>query len=73
VIQKKVCMVRYATGKTSLVRKFVQQVLEVPLHRGVKIDRKPVQVRVRTSALLWDLEGRVSVQDIGPYLRGAAA
>lgn len=77
MIQKKVCMVGvYATGKTSLVRTFVHgKFSEKYLSTvGVKIDRKPVQVRGQdVNLLLWDLEGRDGVQDIQTsYLRGAA-
>lgn len=77
MIQKKVCMVgMYATGKTSLVRRFVHskfsdQYLSTV---GVKIDRKPLRARDQdVNLLLWDLEGKDEVQDIQTsYLRGAA-
>ena len=77
MIQKKVCMVGvFATGKTSLVRRFVHskfsdQYLSTV---GVKIDRKPVRVdTLDVNLLLWDLEGRDGAQDIQTtYLRGTA-
>ena len=77
MIQKKVCMVGvYATGKTSLVRRFVHAKFSDKYLStvGVKIDRKPLQVSGRdVNLLLWDLEGRDGVQDIQTsYLRGAA-
>ena len=77
MIQKKVCMVGvFATGKTSLVRRFVHskfsdQYLSTV---GVKIDRKPVRVNEQdVNLLLWDLEGRDGAQDIQTsYLRGSS-
>lgn len=77
MIQKKICMVGvFATGKTSLVRRFVQAKFSDKYLStvGVKIDRKPVQVRDQdVNLLLWDLEGRDGVQDVQTsYLRGAA-
>lgn len=77
MIQKKICMVGvFATGKTSLVRRFVHskfsdQYLSTV---GVKIDRKPMQLGDKEmNLLLWDLEGRDGVADIQTsYLRGAA-
>src|SRR4026207_1206500 len=47
MIQKKVCMVGvFATGKTSLVQRFVHSLFSTKYHStvGVKIDRKQVQV-----------------------------
>lgn len=78
MIQKKVCMVGvYATGKTSLVRQFVDgRFSDKYLSTvGVKIDRKPVRVGNQdVNLLLWDLEGRDGVSDIQvSYLRGASA
>jgi small GTP-binding protein len=77
VIQKKVCMVGfYATGKTSLVRRFVHaKFTDKYLSTvGVKVDRKEVAVAGEpVNLLLWDLEGRDGVQDIqASYLRGAS-
>lgn len=77
MIQKKVCMVGvFATGKTSLVRRFVHAKFSDKYLStvGVKIDRKSVQVEGQdVNLLLWDLEGRDGVQEVQTsYLRGAA-
>jgi small GTP-binding protein len=77
VIQKKVCMVGFfATGKTSLVRRFVESKFSDKYLStvGVKIDRKSVEVGgTAVNLLLWDLEGRDGVQDLQTtYLRGAS-
>jgi len=77
VIQKKVCLVGvFATGKTSLVRRFVYSKFSERYHStvGVKIDRKEIEVAGgRVNLLLWDLAGRDKVQSIkGSYLRGAS-
>jgi small GTP-binding protein len=66
----------FATGKTSLVRRFVHAKFSDKYLStvGVKIDRKPLSVRGQeVNLLLWDLEGRDGVQDVQTsYLRGAA-
>jgi small GTP-binding protein len=77
VIQKKICMVGvFATGKTSLVRRFVHSKFSERYHStiGVKIDRKEVEVGGdRVNFLLWDLAGKDNVQSIrNSYLRGAS-
>jgi small GTP-binding protein len=77
VIQKKVCMVGvFATGKSSLVRRFVHSKFSDKYLStvGVKIDRKEVAVAGNAvNLLLWDLEGRDGVQDLQTsYLRGAS-
>ena len=77
VLQKKVCMVGVAgTGKTSLVRQFVDSTFSEKYHStiGVKVDRKIVDFGDKTANLmLWDIEGRTEDQDISPsYLRGAS-
>jgi len=78
MIQKKVCMVGvFATGKTSLVQRFVHSLFSTKYHStvGVKIDRKTVQVGdAPVNLLLWDVEGRTAEQEIpASYLRGAHA
>jgi small GTP-binding protein len=78
MIQKKVCMVGvYATGKTSLVQRFVHSLFSTKYHStvGVKIDRKQVQVGdTEVNLLLWDIEGRTKDQEIpASYLKGAHA
>ncbi len=77
MIQKKICMVGvFATGKTSLVRRWVESIFSDKYHStvGVKIDRKQVEVRGTTvNLVLWDLAGRDELEDIKPsYLRGAS-
>jgi small GTP-binding protein len=76
VIQKKICMVgMFATGKTSLVQKFVYSKFSEKYHStvGVKIDRKQVEVEGTTvNLLLWDLAGKDEFQDVpASYLRGS--
>ena len=78
MIQKKVCMVGvFATGKTSLVHRFVHSLFSAKYHStvGVKIDRKQVQVGTeQVNLLLWDIEGRTPEQEIPEsYLKGAHA
>ncbi len=76
MIQKKICMVgMFATGKTSLVQKFVYSKFSEKYHStvGVKIDRKQVEVEGTTvNLLLWDLAGKDEFQDVpASYLRGS--
>jgi small GTP-binding protein len=76
MIQKKICMVGvFATGKTSLVKKLVYSIFSAKYHStvGVKVDRKQVEVGdTIVNLLLWDLEGRSSMQDVpASYLTGA--
>jgi len=78
MIQKKVCMVGvFATGKTSLVQRFIHSLFSAKYHStvGVKIDRKQVQVGTeQVNLLLWDIEGRTAEQEIPEsYLKGAHA
>lgn len=77
MIQKKICMVGvHATGKTSLVRQFVDSIFSEKYHStvGVKIDRRKVDLSGQeVNLLLWDMEGKDGVADIRTtYLRGAA-
>jgi small GTP-binding protein len=76
MIQKKICMVgMFGTGKTSLVQRLVYSIFSAKYHStvGVKVDRKSVQVGdTPVNLLLWDLEGRSSIQEIpASYLIGA--
>lgn len=76
MIQKKICMVGvFATGKTSLVQKFVYSIFSDHYLStvGVKIDRKEILVGDQNIVLmLWDLEGRDGVHDVNAsYIRGA--
>ena len=77
VIQKKICMVGvFATGKTSLVQRFVYSKFSEKYHStvGVKIDRKEVQVGgSAVNLLLWDLAGQDKFQSVqASYLRGSS-
>lgn len=74
---RKICMLgAFATGKTSLVARFVKGIYSDTYQStiGVKIDKKIVQLDdAEVSLMLWDLAGEddfVSVQM--KYLRGAA-
>lgn len=76
MIQKKICMVgMFATGKTSLVQRFVYSKFSEKYHStvGAKIDRKQVEVEGTTvKLLLWDLAGKDESQDVpATYLRGS--
>ncbi len=81
IITKKICLLGdFNVGKTSLVRRFVEdkfsdQYLSTV---GVKISRKSVNVRTdldihRVNLLVWDLEGNTKFKSITPsYLKGAS-
>jgi small GTP-binding protein len=76
-IQKKICMVGvFATGKTSLVQRFVHSKFSEKYHStvGVKIDRKEVTLSgTQVNLLLWDLAGQDGVQSVREsYLRGSS-
>ena len=76
MILKKVCMVGvFATGKTSLVQRFVYSIFSDRYLStvGVKIDRKEIQFGDQNVVLmLWDLEGRDGTRDVNAsYIRGA--
>ena len=76
MIQKKICMVGvFATGKTSLVQRFVYSIFSDRYLStvGVKIDRKEIQLGDQNIILmLWDLEGRDGTRDVNSsYVRGA--
>lgn len=75
--QKKICMVgAFATGKTSLVARFVHSIYSDTYQTtvGVKIDKKQVQVDDRSLTLiLWDLYGEDDFQKLRlSYLRGSS-
>jgi len=77
VTQKKICMVGVlATGKTSLVQRFVFSRFSEKYHStvGVKIDRKTVDVAgTQVRLLLWDLAGQDRFQNVqSTYLRGSS-
>lgn len=76
MIQKKICMVGvFATGKTSLVQRFVYSIFSDRYLStvGVKIDRKEILLGDQNIILmLWDLEGRDGTRDVNAsYVRGA--
>ncbi len=77
VIQKKVCLLGdFAVGKTSLVRRFVEDRFDDRYLStiGVKISRKTIaQSTFNLNLLLWDLAGSEEYNDTeSGYLRGAA-
>lgn len=78
MLQKKVCMVgAFATGKTSLVARFVKGIYSDKYQTtvGVKIDKKLVETSDETiNMVLWDIHGEDEFQKVRmSYLRGAAA
>jgi small GTP-binding protein len=65
----------FAVGKTSLVRRFVDQQFSEKYHTtvGVKIDTKSIPLPNGESqkAVLWDIAGADDIDDLrGNYLRG---
>lgn len=75
MIQKKVCMVgAFATGKTSLVARFVSSIYSEVYQTtvGVKIDKKLVNLGDQeVSLILWDIQGEDDFQKLRlSYLRG---
>ncbi len=77
MIQKKICMLgAFATGKTSLVARFVKSIFSEKYHTtvGVKIDKKVLKVGSEDVMLmLWDLAGEDEFNKVQmSYLRGSA-
>lgn len=77
MLQKKICMVgAFATGKTSLVAKFVYSIFSEKYQTtvGVKIDRKTLKVKEQElNLILWDLYGEDEFQKLRTsYLRGSS-
>lgn len=77
MIQKKICMIgAFATGKTSLVARFVKSIYSDIYHStvGVKIDKKSVKVgEQELNLILWDIHGEDEFQKVQmSYLRGAS-
>ncbi|MHB8085698.1 MAG: Rab family GTPase [Dehalococcoidia bacterium] len=77
MIQKKICMLgTLAVGKTSLVRRYVENLFSEKYQTtlGVKVDKKLVKVDNQDITLvLWDLAGQDSYNGIRQsYLRGAS-
>jgi len=77
MIQKKICMLgAFATGKTSLVARFVKSIFSEKYHTtvGVKIDKKVLKISDQEVMLmLWDLAGEDEFNKVQmSYLRGSA-
>ncbi|BAY47013.1 small GTP-binding protein [Scytonema sp. HK-05] len=77
MLQKKICMVgAFATGKTSLVSRFVNSIFSDKYQTtvGVKIDKKTVNVGDKElNLILWDLYGEDDFQKVRmSYLRGSS-
>lgn len=77
MIQKKVCMIgAFATGKTSLVQRFVKSIYSDIYQTtvGVKIDKKLVKLENQeVNLILWDLHGEDEFQKLRmSYLRGSS-
>ncbi|NEU72984.1 GTP-binding protein [Hassallia byssoidea VB512170] len=77
MLQKKICMVgAFATGKTSLVAKFVYSIFSETYQTtvGVKIDKKVVKIQDKElNFILWDLYGEDEFQKVRlSYLRGSS-
>ena len=75
-VSKKIVLVgHFGVGKTSLVKRFIQEVFSEDYHTtiGVKVDKKVVKIdQSEVSLLIWDIAGEASL-DIIPdmYLTGA--
>ncbi|WGV25248.1 Rab family GTPase [Halotia branconii] len=77
MIQKKICMVgAFATGKTSLIARFVHSVFSERYYTtvGVKIDKKTIEVQdKKLNFIIWDLYGEDEFQKVRTsYLRGSS-
>jgi len=75
MIQKKICMLgSFAVGKTSLVRRFVENMFSDKYMTtiGVKIEKKVIEIKQRSLTLvIWDIAGENGFHQIqGTYLRG---
>jgi small GTP-binding protein len=77
MLQKKICLVgAFATGKTSLISKYVYSIFSDSYHTtvGVKIDKKIVNYGgTNLNLIIWDLYGEDDFQKIKlSYLRGSS-
>jgi small GTP-binding protein len=77
MIRKKICMLgAFAVGKTSLVRRYVENLFSEKYQAtmGVKVDKKVVTIDGQTvSLILWDMAGNDEYHKIRTsYLRGAS-
>lgn len=84
IVSKKICMLGdFSVGKTSLIRRFVEQQFSDQYLStvGVKISKKTVvcqpsehQKQVNVQMLIWDLEGNTKFKAITPmHLQGASS
>jgi small GTP-binding protein len=77
MLQKKVCMIgAFATGKTSLVSRYVKGIYSDKYQTtvGVKIDKKTIEINKKSiNIILWDIYGEDEFQKIKmSYLRGSS-
>jgi small GTP-binding protein len=81
IISKKICLVGdFAVGKTSLIRRFVEDKFSDNYLStvGVKVSRKIIDLSANSSykqiqLLIWDIEGQTKFKSILPsYLKGAS-
>ncbi|WP_427160178.1 Rab family GTPase [Aliinostoc sp. HNIBRCY26] len=77
MMQKKICLVgAFATGKTSLVTRFVHSIFSEKYYTtvGVKIDKKSINIHKDTlNLIIWDLYGEDEFQKVRmSYLRGSS-
>ncbi len=77
IVKKKVCMLgAFAVGKTSLIRRYVENMFSEKYQTtiGVKVDKKTVQLGSKAVELvLWDLAGKNGISEMRTtYLRGAS-
>ncbi len=75
VLTRKICLLgRLAVGKTSLVRRFVENVFDEKYQTtvGVSIHTKTIELQGRRLKLIiWDIAGFEQVQHYNQYLRGS--
>lgn len=77
MLQKKICMVgAFATGKTSLVMRYVHSIFSEKYLTtvGVKIDKKTVNIAEKElNLIIWDIHGEDDFQKVRmSYLRGSS-
>ncbi|AUS99037.1 GTP-binding protein [Nostoc sp. CENA543] len=77
MMQKKICLVgAFATGKTSLVTRFVHSIFSEKYYTtvGVKIEKKSISIHNNTlNFIIWDLYGEDEFQKVRmSYLRGSS-
>lgn len=75
-ISKKIVLVgNFGVGKTSLVKRFIQEMFSEDYHTtiGVKVDKKVIKIDDNeVSLLIWDIAGEASLETIPDmYLTGA--